>query len=325
MTATVTRPKPAHFTFASGWEFKLGIMASIFTTLIWGVFFIAMRAGATSALTSFDLAILRFGLAAILLFPFVIKDWQKIKATPKTLLLGILVGAGVPFFYLCSFGAAYAPASHSGLIITGTFPLFVAVIAVVIFKETLSKQKIIGLASIGLGIAALLTLAFIGGNTEYWKGDLIFLLAAAFWAIFSVCLRVAGLPPLAMAGFLSLISTAILAALFAFGIVQSGFPNTPVELIISQLLIQSVCVGLLAGFTYGYAINKIGAERSSAIGSLTPVLVGLAASPILGEQLTAASAIGMILVCLGVLLASGLTIPTKLKLKRRHHIKRLLR
>ncbi|TDO97257.1 DMT family transporter [Marinomonas balearica] len=311
MTTTASVQTPAHFTFASGWEFKLGIAASVFTTLIWSGFFIAMRAGATSALTSFDLALLRYGPAAVLLFPFFLKEWRRIMATPKILLLGILVGAGVPFFYLCSWGAAYSPASHAGLIITGMTPLFIALIAIVIFKEKFSKQKTVGVACIGLGITALLTLAFIGGNTEYWKGDLIFLIAAVFWTVFSVCFRMIGLPPLAIAGFLSLVSTVVLLMLYALGIVQSGFADTPVTFIVSQALIQSVCAGLLAGFSYGYAINKIGAERSSAIGSLAPVFVGLAAAPLLGEQLTQASLLGMILVCFGVLLASGIKIPMK--------------
>ncbi len=310
MSQVAVSTQPAYFKFASGLEFKLGIAAAIFTTLIWSGFFIAMRAGVTSPLTAFDLAILRFGLAAVLLLPFTIRAWSTIIATPKMLLLGILAGAGVPFFFLCSIGITYAPASHAGLLVTGTSPLFIAIAAVVVFKEKLNKQKVIGLASIGLGVAALLSLAFWDGNSEYLKGDLIILLAAACWAMFSICLRVACLPPLAIAGFLSLVSTFILATLYIAGAVESGFTVAPAKHIAMQIAIQSVCVGLLAAFSYGYAINKVGAERSSAIGSLTPVLVGLMAIPLLGETLTVSATSGMVLVFLGVLLSSGIKVAT---------------
>ncbi|MFC3123185.1 DMT family transporter [Agaribacter flavus] len=309
MSQATASIKPAHFTFANGWQFKLGIAASIITTLIWSAFFLATRAGVTSTLTSFDLALLRFGFAAIVLLPITLRHWPSIVAIPKTLLIGILVGAGVPLFFLMSVGAELAPASHAGLIITGTTPIFISLAAVLFFKEKLRKQKIIGLSLIGAGILALLVLAFWEGDTSYWKGDVLFLCAAACWATFSICIRVAALPPLAVAGFLSLVSTFILLALLALGLVDSGFTDVSAEQLAIQVLVQSLGVGLLAAFTYGYAVNKIGAERSAAIGSLTPVLVGVAAVPLLGETLGLSSLAGMILVFIGVILSSGVKIP----------------
>jgi drug/metabolite transporter (DMT)-like permease len=107
---------------------------------------------------------------------------------------------------------------------------------------------------------------------------------------------------------LCLVSSVILGLLYISGQVTSGIADTPLLTVIAQFIVQAVLVGIVAGFTYGFAINLIGAELSAAIGSLTPVLVSLFAIPLLNESLSMASGLGLALVCSGVVLASGLSL-----------------
>lgn len=300
---------PKYRQMATGKAFHMGIIAAFVTILIWSCFLLAMRAGAQSTLTTFDLAILRYALPGLVLLPWFKRDWRQVLGTSPWILLGVLIGAGVPFFYLSSLGAGFAPAAHSGVLVPGTFPLFVTGIAVLVYKEPLSKQRLLGLSCIALGVLSLLAASLLQPNSSVWKGDLIFLVAAFLWAIYTVCLRLAGLPPLAMTGFLSLVSTLILIVMYLTGSVKSGFSATPMPTIVIQFFVQAILVGIVAGFTYGFAINRIGAERSAAIGSLTPVLVTLLAVPLLHEYFATSSIWGLSLVCLGVLLASGLSLP----------------
>jgi drug/metabolite transporter (DMT)-like permease len=65
-------------------------------------------------------------------------------------------------------------------------------------------------------------------------------------------------------------------------------------------------VGLGAGFLYGFAIHTLGAEVTSAMGSLTPVCATLLAAVFLHENVELTTLLGLSLVTLGVIAASGL-------------------
>jgi len=291
---------------ASGGAFQFGLVAAFITACIWASWLVSVKMGAQSALTTFDLALMRYGVPALVLLPFLYRSRRRLLVVPKWTLFGIVLGAGVPFFFLSSAGMHYAPVSHAGLLIPGTFPLFVTAIAVVVFKEPLSRPRFIGLIAIMTGVMALLLISMWSLKGEVWKGDLLFIGASFLWAVYTICLRVAGLPPLAATGLLGLVSILILLMLLATGVVTSGMSLVSVNELAWQFLVQSILVGLCTGFSYGYAINSLGAERTAAMGALTPVLASLLAIPVLHESIGLAAALGLCFVCVGVVFASGI-------------------
>ncbi|KJZ15479.1 hypothetical protein TW85_05100 [Marinomonas sp. S3726] len=284
-------------------------MSALVTACIWASWLISVKMGATSSLTMFDLSMMRYGMPALIFAYFTYQARAQIRKVPLHILGGISLGAGVPFFYLASQGMHFAPVSHAGLLIPGTFPLFVTGIAVLIYKEPLSSQRFMGLAAIAIGILTLLAESFFAGSGQVLTGDLYFLGASFCWALFTVSLRVSGLPPLAATGLLGLVSCSLLLLLFAFGLLDSGVfganQTLDMSLIGTQFLIQGIMVGLVTGFSYGFAIRQIGAENTAAIGSLTPVIASVAAYPILAETLSINGVLSMSLICFGVLCASG--------------------
>jgi len=300
---------PAYRVLAQGRQYHLGVMSALVTACIWASWLISVKMGATSSLTMFDLSMMRYGMPALIFAYFTYQARAQIRKVPLHILGGISLGAGVPFFYLASQGMHFAPVSHAGLLIPGTFPLFVTGIAVLIYKEPLSSQRFMGLAAIAIGILTLLAESFFAGSGQVLTGDLYFLGASFCWALFTVSLRVSGLPPLAATGLLGLVSCSLLLFLFAFGLLDSGVfganQTLDISLIGTQFLIQGIMVGLVTGFSYGFAIRQIGAENTAAIGSLTPVIASVAAYPILAETLSINGVLSMSLICFGVLCASG--------------------
>lgn len=324
--------EPIYRKTAIGLDRQLGFFAAFATLCIWASWLVSVKLGSYSSLTSFDLALMRFGVPCLLFAPMVWRGRHLIYAVPKRYLLGILVGAGVPFFYLSSAGMHYAPVSHAGLLIPGTSPLFVTAIAVLVFKEALSRQRLMGLVLIALGVIGLIVISAWQGLSEstmlgqaaneVWKGDLLLLSAGFCWAVFTICLRVAGLPPLLATGLLGLGSSIALLMLLALGWVDSGlFQNDSAQLSLwtlgSQFIVQGILVGVVTGFTYGFAIHRIGAESTAALGSLTPVLATLAAMPLLAESVSMAAILGSLFICFGVFFASGvkLRVTSIVKLK----------
>lgn len=300
---------PAYRVLAQGRQYHLGVMSALVTACIWASWLISVKMGAASSLTMFDLSMMRYGMPALIFAYFTYQARAQIRKVPLHILGGISLGAGVPFFYLASQGMHFAPVSHAGLLIPGTFPLFVTGIAVLIYKEPLSSQRFMGLAAIAIGILTLLAESFFAGSGQVLKGDLYFLGASFCWALFTISLRVSGLPPLAATGLLGLVSCSLLLLLFTFGLLDSGVfganQTVDMSLIGTQFLIQGFMVGLVTGFSYGFAIKQIGAENTAALGSLTPVIASVAAYPILAETLSINGVLSMSLICFGVLCASG--------------------
>jgi len=302
--STPSEPSADYRVLTQGKDFYMGVLAALVTVSIWSGWLISVRLSASGQLTSFDLAVMRYLVPALVLLPFVWRHREKIRNTRFRYLLGMLVGAGVPFFYLSSTGLQYAPAAHAGLLIPGTFPLFVTAMAVFIYKQPLHPARFWGLSWVALGVAVLMSHSLYQGDLQVLKGDLLLLGASFCWALFTVSLRVAGLPPLAAAGLLCCLSCGVLAFLALMGWYETGITTASSQEIATQLVTQALLAGLLAGFSYGFAINRIGAENTSAIGALTPVLTGLAAIPLLGESLSLAALLGMLLIGLGAYRAS---------------------
>ena len=116
--------EPEYRRMASGLDLQLGIAAAFITIMIWASWLISVKVGTSSNLTTFDLAIMRYVAPALVLLPFLYKSWSKVMAVPKRILAGIVLGAGVPFFFF-KFGWHAVCASLScGVINSGYLSAF---------------------------------------------------------------------------------------------------------------------------------------------------------------------------------------------------------
>lgn len=283
----------------------LGVGAALITIIIWASWLLSMKAGVQSRMSHVDLGILRFGVTSLLLMPIFLQRWKVILQAPKRYLLGITIGAGVPFFYLSSLGMKMAPVSDAGLLITGTFPLFVTFAAVVFYQERLSLQRAFGLSAILVGVTIMISLSLLNGDHTSVKGDFIFLAASIAWALFTVSLKLSGLKPWDAAAWLCISSSFILLLGISTGFLDTQIAQVPMDTLIHQGIVQVVCVGIITGFSYGFAVRQLGAENTSAIGAFTPVLAVIGGIVLLGEHVPTVTWIGLACITVGVLLASG--------------------
>ena len=287
-----------------------GIAMALLTILIWAGWMLSMRAGLKLSLATTDLALLRYGVTGCVLLPVLMKRWRVIIQTPKRYLVGIVLGAGLPFFYLAGAGMQRAPVADAGLLITGTFPLFVTCVAVSVFKERLSLQRAFGLSAICVGVAVIMSISMLNQSAMHWQGHLCFLAASVCWAIFTVSIRLSGLKPWEAAAWLCCVSGAVLLLGLLLGAFNTALPTAPLDELLWQVSVQVVLVGLVTGFSYTFAVRQLGAENTAAIGALTPVLVALGGVLWLAEPLGVFDKAGIALIASGVLLASGIRLPS---------------
>ncbi|MCP4866448.1 MAG: DMT family transporter, partial [Alteromonas sp.] len=266
----------------------LGYLSITVTLLIWASFFLSLKGGANSNLTPADIALTRFFIPTLLLLPLVWKARNIVTAVPARYLLGMFIGSGLPYLLVAGTAMQFVPVSHGSALVPGTLPLFVTGIAVLFFKQPLSRHRVAGLAMVLFGIVLFLGASLSSLNFEYTKGHLLFLCGSLMWAIFTISARVANLDALVSAGFISLCSTLLLLLLIVTGTLPSHLADTPIaqwpftELAVHSA-VQGVGAGLIAAFTYLYAVKTLGAERSAAFGSATPAIATLLAIPLFGE------------------------------------------
>ncbi|MEY9874933.1 drug/metabolite transporter (DMT)-like permease [Streptacidiphilus sp. MAP12-33] len=285
----------------------LGVAALLATVCLWSAFALSDRALAVSSLRPADAALIRFGLPALVLAPAL---WRRrgqftraagLRWAPA---LKIVLGGGIPFYLAATYGGALTSAAFVGALVPGMVPLFVAALAVRGGRVPRGLQGA-GLGLIGLGALALVgpDLAGVDGRTLAGVG--LLLLASGLWAIYTVGLREISLDPVASMGLLCVPTFSVIALLALFGVLPSTLlTHAEPRDVLVFLLVQGVGTGVCSGLFYATAIRRLGPERCTTVGSLSPVLTAAAAVPLLGERLTLPVLAGTALVAAGVMLAN---------------------
>ncbi len=285
---------------AEGTSSKNGLIAIFITMFIWVGFVLTIRAIGKSALTTADVALLRFGIPSLILLPFLPRRWAMLKSINPIHAVMILIGGGLPFFFAASIGGSATSAAYVGALIPGTAPIFVMLLAYFFYAQKASIWKMACLALIGIGVIALLWSDLRYFHSSVLEGSAVLLGASCLWAVYTLGLRKVGIDAISCTILLCLPSFIFLTILIVCGILPTQMGYFSLYDALPFILIQGLGVGVLAGITYSHAIRSIGAEKCAVIGSMTPAVASLLAIPLLGEILEAFTVAGISLLTIGV-------------------------
>lgn len=286
-----------------------GYIAIFITMLIWVGFVLSIRAIGNSPLTTADVALLRFGIPSLLLLPFLRGRWAKLSSLNPVYVLMILAGSGLPFFYAASIGGSTTSAAYVGALVPGAAPIFVALLAYILYTQKASMWKIFCLMLISVGIAALLWSDLQHLRSNALQGSAILLGASSLWAFYTIGLRKVGMDAIGCTILLCIPSFIILVTLVLCDVLPTNIGQFSLDDALPFILVQGFGVGVFASITYSYAIQTIGADKSAVIGSMTPAVASLLAIPLLGETLELNTMLGVALLTIGVC-CSNLTMPS---------------
>lgn len=279
-----------------------GYMLAFGTVVIWSGWMIISRMGLLSTLTSFDLIFLRFTTAGILLLPIALKNLHLITKDNWKGVVLMMLGAGAPYLLVCNVGFATVPASH-GILTPSSMPLWVAIGSYFLFSEKIGAFRLCGYFFILSGAVFKLST----GEHGVEAADLFFLAGGVLWAVYTLMAKKHNyLSPIVITSFVAT-GTMILIAI-PYGLYQFNNPRE-LELVdaFQQVLYQGVMVSIVAMVTYNRAMRLIGAAHTASFAALVPVMVTLLAIPLLGELPTANDWVFVVLMTVGVFLASGVT------------------
>jgi drug/metabolite transporter (DMT)-like permease len=278
-----------------------GLGAVLAAALIGAGWQIASRQGVTTTLGPLEIAILRYGVPALLLAPVLRRLGLKPDNVAWPVLALLVLGGGLPFGLLALAGVQFAPAAHMGVFMAGCVPLFTALLGWFFGGEAVRGWRWLGLGLVAGGVAVLGGSAWAGGASSAWRGDLLFLVAAAAWAGYTLAFRRSGLTPWQGAALVNAWSALLLVPLvLVFG--APKLATAPVRDLLFQLLWQGLLAGVLGLVAYTAAVARLGPARASLSGALVPPLTAAGAALLLGEALTPLTAASAVAVALGIVL-----------------------
>ncbi|MEL6583856.1 MAG: DMT family transporter [Pseudomonadota bacterium] len=280
------------------------------TILIWASFLLVTRAAVTDRLGPVEVGLLRFLTATVVLAPVLLRHGVlPAPAEPRHILRVALLG-GFGFVLLLAAGMQYAPVADSVVFAPSMLPFYVALLSFLILNERFSRQRMLGFALIltgAVGIGGWEVIASSGDGT--WRGHLFFTVASFVWAVFTLNYRASGLPALQGAAMMCFWSA--LAFLLLVPFTEVRLLEIESSTLFFHIIMQGVVSGVISTITYAYALQHLPASKVAACGALVPPIAAAGGWFFLAEPFGLIKAIGIAVVTVGVLFASGVLDRTK--------------
>lgn len=258
---------------------------------------------AVESIPPFAIAVVRFGIAAILLY-----GWARLTGRPLSplrrgdwpLVIGLAVTAVAGYNWLFLTGLTLAPATDGAIIVPGLAPVFTAVLAGIVLRERLGLR---GFAGLALAVVGLYLVVTPSGATDGDRllGDALYVAGAALWGVYSVLARFASRR-------FNAVSTSL------YGIALGTLILVPLAILEGGLgTLRGAPMAALAGIGYlavfgsvaafvllNLGVARIGAARASAFALLVPIVGVLSSVALLGEELGPLTLIGGLTVLVGL-------------------------
>lgn len=279
------------------------------SVLIFSGWFVVTRFSVTRELSVWDVAMLRFGVGAILLSPVLLSAGPGLPkgAWREGLLFMMLWGA--PFVLLIAFGLQRTSAARAAAIAPTLMPVWAGLIGAALLRQHQGAFRWAGFVAILAGLCWLVRAAPAGAMLDP-LGLAALAAAAALWASYTMLFRRSRLTPLQSAALICSWSAVTLLPIYLlFGLSRLS-QAAPAEIAV-QMLYQGVLMGGVSIVAFNRAIAALGPAAASAVIALVPAVASLLAYPALGEVPTPAEAAATVVIIAGVLLASRSSPPAE--------------
>ncbi len=285
---------------------KKALFMAMFTVLIWGSTFAAIRVSLHGGYSSGHLVLFRFLIAsAIFIFYALLPSTQFSLPSKDDLFKIIILGwIGISIYHLgVTFGEQTVSAGTASMLI-GSAPIFTSLIAVIVLKERLSHFGWVGLVFGFIGIF-LITLGTTGSTFSISKGALLILISSIATSIFFVYQKplLQRYKPIELTAYFTWIGT-LPFFIFMPGLVQS-IQGATLEATLSAVYV-GVFPAAVAYVTWAVALSLGEASSVSSIMYAEPVIAIIVAWIWLRELPSALSIVGGIIAISSVVIVNWL-------------------
>jgi drug/metabolite transporter (DMT)-like permease len=261
------------------------------------------------ALRPFSINLIRWLIACIVLVTLTLLFEGRFPRPARHQWLGLVAMSltGVVLFNALVYLSLVYTTSTNAALINGATPVLTMILAAVVGLDRLTGRRLAGgfISLVGVGwIASQGSLGALIG-LSFNRGDLIMLVAALVWAIYTILLnRMTGtLSPLAILTIITVLALPPLSVIGGYELLTQPFgPITPV--ISGGLLYIGVVASVAAFMAWSVGIRGVGAARGAIFVNLIPLFTAGIAVLTLGERLGLVQLVGGLLVIGGVTLAA---------------------
>lgn len=283
-------------------------LEALFAVIVWGASFVATKI-AVGQISPISVVWLRFAIGIPILFVAIFM--RKQFAFPKGrewayfALLGFL---GISFHqWLQSNGLQTSQATTTAWIVS-TAPVFIALLAWLFLKEKLSRIQISGIALAMLGVLVVVSkgdLASLTGGNFGSIGDILILISAVNWAVFSILSRhgLKSHPSTRLTLWVMILGWLIATVAFVAGKNYTEIPTLDTSGWWSMIFLGIFTTGL-AYIAWFDVLGQLPAAQSGAFLFLEPPTSMVVAAFVLDEKITFASILGGAIIILGVYLVN---------------------
>ena len=282
----------------------MGHLIALLTVLIWGTTFISTKI-LLKDFSPVEILLIRFVLGFLVLTA-IYPRWLPFKEKKQEILFMLAGLCGICLYYLLeNIALVYTQASNVGVIISAA-PFFTAIAArFIIGDERLNWNFFVGFVLAMIGICCI---SFSGQAALQLNplGDILALLAAIVWALYSILVR--------LLNYYDCNMIQATQRIFAYGIVfmlpitfYDGFDISiflylePVNLF--NLLYLGIGASALCFVMWNWAVKMLGAVKSSVYIYLVPVITVATAYIVLDEQLAPVALCGVFLTLAGLIVS----------------------
>lgn len=136
-------------------EYIRGSLYGLAAVSIWASWIVAVRLGIRTSLAPWDIVAIRFGVAGLILLPYLLKKGLAVDRLGGAGLAAVMLGGGAPMVLVSYGGLLFAPAAHAASLYTALIPLYVAILAFVVLGEAFAVAKRIGFVLIVTGVLGI--------------------------------------------------------------------------------------------------------------------------------------------------------------------------
>jgi drug/metabolite transporter (DMT)-like permease len=284
-----------------------GVLFGIAAVLIWGSYLALARKGVSAGLTGVDFALIRYGTAGLVMLPWMIRHsivtlggvgW------PRGLALALFAG---PAFILFAVGGyAFAPLAHGAVFQPASVIIVTTALAAFVLKDRPPMERVVGIGIMVIGLAVISGPALFAGSILTPVGDLMFVIAGALWAGFTILTRRWKIGAMQATGAVAVVSALAIIPYHLLTQDLSRIAALPVSSLVLQILVQGVLSGVVAVILFTRAAELIGAARSAIFPALVPAAAILIGIPVTGELPNTWQIAGLAFVSLGLFTSLGL-------------------
>lgn len=255
------------------------------------------------------LAFWRWSIALLLLLPWIVGPlWRQRRVIASHWKVMVLLSVlGVATYNTLNYAALQTTTATNSALINSACTVMIIVVNFILFRVHASAWQWTGVA---VSLAGTLVIVSRGDaevllGLELVRGDVLLLILAVFWALYTACLRwrPRELDGLEFLGATIIIGLLILAPLYCWEALSSA-PVTFSPGVIAGVGYTGIFPSVLAYLFWNRGVAEVGANRAGQFLNLVPVFGTLLAMVFLGEVLRPFHIAGALLIFSGIYLAT---------------------